>query len=149
MLFGYFVKCRPAVENAPASGLLLCYDMIFSPEKEELDSTRSSSRKPPRLDSTPLRILQNWNGCLQASLEGHTGPVSSVVFSPNGQQLSLASGDGTVRLWDASTGACLQTLGHTEWLTWWSSRLTASSWRRPRSEEHTSELQSRRELVCR
>src|SRR5438552_2657204 len=43
-------------------------------------------------------------------LEGHRGRVYSVVFSPNGQQLASGSWDSTVRLWDASTGKCLQKL---------------------------------------
>jgi len=37
-----------------------------------------------------------------------------VAFSPNGQHLASDSGNGIVRLWDASAGLPLQTLeGHT------------------------------------
>src|SRR5262249_22822243 len=51
-------------------------------------------------------------------LAGHTDSVFSVVFSPDGRTLASASGDGTVRLWDAATGAQRHTLqGHTDWVS--------------------------------
>ena len=36
--------------------------------------------------------------------------VSSVAFSPDGKQVVSGSHDETIRLWDAATGAALQTL---------------------------------------
>lgn len=36
---------------------------------------------------------------------GHTSPVNSVVFSSDGTRVLTGSSDGTVRLWDVSTGA--------------------------------------------
>lgn len=38
-----------------------------------------------------------------AALTGDTGPIASLVFSPNGKILATGSWDGTVRLWNTAT----------------------------------------------
>ena len=46
---------------------------------------------------------------------GHTSPVRSVCFSPDGMTLASGSWDKTIRLWDVATGKHLNTLtGHTD-----------------------------------
>ncbi|KFA81347.1 hypothetical protein S40288_10367, partial [Stachybotrys chartarum IBT 40288] len=51
--------------------------------------------------------------CLHWTLEGHSGPVHSVVFSPDSTLVASGSGDQTVRLWRADTGQPVQMLeGH-------------------------------------
>jgi hypothetical protein len=50
----------------------------------------------------------------ETSRKAHSGTVNSVVYSPNGQQITSESDDTTVRLWDVQTGAPGQILsGHT------------------------------------
>jgi WD40 repeat protein/LysM repeat protein len=47
------------------------------------------------------------------TLEGHTGWVMDVTFSPDGARLASASHDGTLRLWQTGDGALLRRLdGH-------------------------------------
>jgi WD40 repeat protein len=62
-------------------------------------------------------ISNGWSACLQ-TLEGHSGPVSSVAFSHDSTRLASAFGDSTVKIWDTSSGACLQTLeGHSSYVS--------------------------------
>ena len=57
--------------------------------------------------------IQLWavsTGRLLHSLDGHTAVVSSVAFHPDGKLLASSSSDGTVALWDVSSGERAATL---------------------------------------
>ncbi|KAK6525825.1 hypothetical protein TWF281_010868 [Arthrobotrys megalospora] len=76
---------------------------IFNPEETILEVTEQP------------RVQDQWDALLQI-LEGHTGTVQAIAFSTNGM-LASASGDHTIKIWNAATGALLQTLeGHTGWV---------------------------------
>jgi WD40 repeat protein len=48
-------------------------------------------------------------------IDGHSGSVQSAAFSPDGTQIVSGSTDKTLRLWDAVSGAHLNTLkGHSD-----------------------------------
>lgn len=50
---------------------------------------------------------------------GHTKSVNRAVFSPDGQRIATASTDKKIKIWDATSGAELQTLsGHGSNVTW-------------------------------
>jgi WD40 repeat protein len=54
-------------------------------------------------------MSNSWSACLQ-TLEGHSDWVNSVAFSHDSARLASASDDNTIKIWDASSGGCLQTL---------------------------------------
>ncbi|KAL1884296.1 hypothetical protein VTK73DRAFT_3280 [Phialemonium thermophilum] len=50
---------------------------------------------------------------LRIQLQGHPSPISQVRISPDGRWIASASADGTAKIWDALTGAHMDTLvGH-------------------------------------
>jgi WD40 repeat protein/serine/threonine protein kinase len=55
------------------------------------------------------RVYDAANGKPIAVLKGHTQPVVSASFSPDGEQVVTGALDETARIWDAASGKLLQT----------------------------------------
>ncbi|KAL3588021.1 hypothetical protein FPOAC2_13920 [Fusarium poae] len=81
--------------------------LVFSPEYSRIREL-FKKEEPDWMVLKP-RMGADWNACLQ-TLEGHGDRVTSVVFSADGQRLASGSDDKTVKIWDAATGVCEQTL---------------------------------------
>jgi dipeptidyl aminopeptidase/acylaminoacyl peptidase len=57
-----------------------------------------------------IRLWDVANGRSIGRLEGHTGMVWSVTFSPDGQMLASVSSDKTAKIWDWQAGTLLKSL---------------------------------------
>src|SRR5574342_410006 len=111
-------------------------------------------RRPPRSTLFPYTTLFRSVG---DPLTGHTGRVWAVAIGRVGDRDVIISGggDATVRIWDAETGPPVgdPLTGHTGRV--WAVAIGRVGDRDViisgggRSEEHTSELQSPPDLVCR
>ncbi|KAI9779021.1 MAG: hypothetical protein M1816_003781 [Peltula sp. TS41687] len=106
----FALRNRSILKDAPMQ--LYSSAIIFAPERSIVRKTFDNNI--PRWITMLPKVQEDWDALLQ-TLEGHSGPVWAVVFSPDGKQLASASWDSTIRLWDAATGAALQMLeGHSD-----------------------------------
>ncbi|KAF5970223.1 atypical ALPHA kinase [Fusarium coicis] len=88
--------------------------LAFAPRKSVVRSTFENVI--PKWISNLPKVEENWDACL-LTLEGHSSPVISVVFSDDSKKVASASYDNTIRIWNAETGECERVLeGHSDWV---------------------------------
>jgi len=78
---------------------------------------KADEEKPndPEIMSALNKVEEQKKSICIGVFTGHEGPVTSVVFSPDGRLALSGSEDKTVRLWDIETGKCIKVFeGHGE-----------------------------------
>lgn len=87
----------------------------YGSRSQSVSSERSRSEylSPRPAQSISPRELPKLNYKPRLVLHGHTSAISQVRISPDGRFIASASADGTLKIWDASTGIHMDTLvGH-------------------------------------
>lgn len=87
----------------------------FSPDSKTIIylSHNETTQSGPR-EAVSLPRINIWNvesRCLRHRLLGHEDTIMWAAVSPDNLQVASISWDGTARIWDASSGACLHVLG--------------------------------------
>ncbi|MGD9144483.1 MAG: protein kinase [Anaerolineae bacterium] len=109
-LSGHTRPVRSVAFGPPGGAAERCGARLATASDDE--TVKVWSLAPSSAEGTELRAGASGEEIL--TLSGHTGPVLSVVFDPDGTRLATTSLDGTVRVWDAATGQELLALsGHT------------------------------------
>ncbi|KAK3947157.1 hypothetical protein QBC32DRAFT_97895 [Pseudoneurospora amorphoporcata] len=110
--YRFVLSYKSIIEQAPLQAYISA--LVFAPSSSLIK--RNFRAEEPEWIRTKPAVELDWNACLQ-TLEGHSRPIESVAFSPNGQRLASGSGDDTIKIWDPASGSCLQTLeGHSDWV---------------------------------
>ncbi|KAL2888322.1 Vegetative incompatibility protein HET-E-1 [Ceratocystis lukuohia] len=79
--------------------------LIFSPTNSLI--RQRYCREEPKWIKLKPKVEENWNPCLRTLENG--GLATSVAFSHDGQRLASGSYHGTFKIWDTTSGVCLQT----------------------------------------
>ncbi len=106
---------RRVLFGAAAAGLLFTIGTLGWWRQEGMFFSPPVQPTPTVATPAPVRTQINTDrtpGWVQGqTLTGHRDTVWSVAVSPNGETLSSAGADGTVKLWNLSGGGLLRTLG--------------------------------------
>jgi len=85
--------------------------IAFSPDGARFASSGQGALTTVNLDRTWAAIVWDIQSVEQrAILSGHQGLIRDMVWSPDGNRIITGSDDGTIRVWDASTGTSLSVI---------------------------------------
>ncbi|EGR46594.1 WD40 repeat-like protein, partial [Trichoderma reesei QM6a] len=94
----FCIHNRYIIETAPLQVYVSA--LIFSPRQSEIRQHFQSALSWIKLLPD---VGDDWDSCL-FTLEGHESRVVCVAFSDDSRFLASSAGDGTVRVWDPTTG---------------------------------------------
>jgi WD40 repeat protein len=105
----FLMYARHGIEQSPLQTYVSA--ALFAPRGSVIRRMVGKTKLVSCVERSP-QTPEYWSALLLV-LEGHSGTVNSVQFSPDGSKLASASDDKKVIVWDPSTGARLHTLeGH-------------------------------------
>ncbi|CAH2041807.1 unnamed protein product, partial [Iphiclides podalirius] len=97
-----------AYERFARERFLRCLDLYLAPRALKMRLTLRPEQLVPQLPAP--RDLQPFPTAEVLQLRGHADLVRSADFDPSGQYAVSGSDDGTVKVWETSSGRCLRTL---------------------------------------
>ncbi|MCY4403072.1 MAG: sigma-70 family RNA polymerase sigma factor [Candidatus Poribacteria bacterium] len=86
--------------------------VIFSQDGNILAASQNSN-DPTKDNRSTILLWEVWEDTRSQKhiiLKGHRKRINALAFTPNGHRIASGSDDGTIRLWDASTGTQMLSL---------------------------------------
>lgn len=96
-------------KGSSTSNLSMQSEVIFSQNGYMLATANNIERATEETRFTVL-LWDVPHGKIHHTLKGHTDRIKALAFTPNGKMLASGGDDGTIRLWDVSTGTQLLNL---------------------------------------